>query len=88
MCHMIADSDDELHAMAAKIGVAKRWHQGDHYDICLSKRSLATSFGCCEITLRQCAAMSARRRATGTLGEPDDSVQWLKTKLAQKNRSA
>lgn len=27
MCHMVADSDAELHAMAARIGVARRWHQ-------------------------------------------------------------
>ncbi len=27
MCHMFADTDDELHAMAARIGVARRWHQ-------------------------------------------------------------
>lgn len=41
MCHMLADTDDELHAMADRIGVARRWHQGDHYDICLAKRALA-----------------------------------------------
>ncbi len=40
MCHMLADTDDELHAMADHIGVARRWHQKagtphSHYDICL-----------------------------------------------------
>lgn len=43
MCHMIADTEDELHAMADRIGVARKWHQGDHYDICKSKRALAVS---------------------------------------------
>jgi hypothetical protein len=32
VCHMIADTEAELHAMAARIGVARRWCQGDHYD--------------------------------------------------------
>jgi hypothetical protein len=27
MCHLIADTDAELHAMAKAIGVARRWHQ-------------------------------------------------------------
>jgi Protein of unknown function (DUF4031) len=50
MCHMIADSDVELHAMAAKIGVARRWHQApprhaSHYDIALSKRAAAIAAG-------------------------------------------
>ena len=27
MCHMIADTIDELHTMADRIGVARRWFQ-------------------------------------------------------------
>ena len=42
MCHMIADTPAELHAMADRIGVARKWFQnkgsGPHYDIALSKR--------------------------------------------------
>ena len=38
MSHMVADSEPELHNMARRIGVAYRWFQGDHYDICQSKR--------------------------------------------------
>ena len=75
MCHMIADTEEELHAMAARIGVARRWFQqklsGDHYDICLSKRALAVSLGAKEITLRQCAAMCWNRRKNGALGNPE-----------------
>lgn len=67
MCHMIADTEAELHAMADKIGVARRWHQGcgadSHYDIALGKRAMAVALGAVEITRRQCAAMIARRRA-------------------------
>ena len=50
MCHMIADTDQELRDMADKIGVAQKWHQGDHFDICLSKRSLAVKLGAKEIS--------------------------------------
>lgn len=69
MCHMLADSDEELHAMADKIGVARRWHQypgtiKSHYDICLSKRSLAVAHGAVEITMRETGEiLRARRRA-------------------------
>lgn len=52
MSHMIADTEEELHAMARKIGVARRWYQGDHYDIALSKRALAVEYGAVEITWR------------------------------------
>jgi hypothetical protein len=74
MCHMIADSDDELHAMADAIGVARKWHQdkgsGSHYDIALSKRVLAVGKGAVEITLRQCAKMNWVRLFTGALPSP------------------
>lgn len=51
MCHMWADTDAELHAMAGAIGVARRWFQAPpkaswrHYDICLSKKALAIARG-------------------------------------------
>ena len=53
MCHMGADSEWELHCMADAIGVARKWHQGDHYDICLAKRALAVKRGAKEITQRE-----------------------------------
>lgn len=67
MCHMLADTDDELHAMAAKIGVARRWHQKpgtyqSHYDICLSKRALAVRFGAKEIERAELATLLKRKR--------------------------
>lgn len=49
MSHMIADTLDELHEMANRIGVARRWFQEHasipHYDICKSKRELAITLG-------------------------------------------
>lgn len=51
MCHLWADTDAELHEMARKIGVARRWFQGppksrwNHYDICISKKKQAIALG-------------------------------------------
>lgn len=70
MCHMLADSEAELHAMAAAIGVARKWHQGDHYDICLSKRAAAVKLGAVEVTRRTLGYMTMNHRATGELGDP------------------
>lgn len=72
MCHMIADTDEELRDMAARIGVQQRWHQGDHFDICLAKKEKALHHGAIAVTQRQLGGMSLRRRRTGQLGTPDD----------------
>lgn len=81
MCHMIADTDAELHEMASRIGVRRRWHQhppehDSHYDICLAMRRTAVVAGAIEITWRQAGAMIARRRVTGHLGSPRDALAW------------
>jgi hypothetical protein len=68
MCHMIADTDEELHAMADKIGVARRWHQhppkssSSHYDISLSMRARAVAAGAVEISWTDCSMMTVHRR--------------------------
>ena len=53
---MIADTPDELHAMADKIGVARKWFQCmasfPHYDIAQSKRALAVQYGAVELQSR------------------------------------
>lgn len=72
LCHMIADTDEELHAMADTISVARKWFQGDHYDIALSKRTLAVAAGAKEITLRECGVMAVHRRRTGVLPKPEE----------------
>lgn len=77
MSHMIADSVAELHAMADKIGVARRWHQGDHYDIAMSKRELAIQNGARSITLRQLACMSMLAKQGLPLGDPETAIDRL-----------
>jgi len=73
MCHMLADSDDELHAMADRIGVARRWHQKagtyqSHYDIALSKRSLAVAHGALEIDRQGVANLLRTKRLAASAG--------------------
>lgn len=68
MCHMIADSTQELLEMCDKIGVQRKWIQEagtprEHFDICLSKRKLAIKFGAKEINMRELAKMTSERNA-------------------------
>lgn len=89
MSHMLADTDEELHAMADKIGVARHWHQApprhdSHYDIAKAKRSQALALGAIAITWRQAGAMSTRRRITGQLGDPATAEAWLQEHMATK----
>lgn len=58
MCHMIADTSEELLGMAQRIGVAKKWLQAagtyqEHFDICLEKRTAAIGLGAQEISSKE-----------------------------------
>lgn len=66
MCHMVADTEEELHAMADLIGVDRKWYQYPkksrmpHYDIALTKRALAVQMGAQEISWRDAPAIARR----------------------------
>jgi hypothetical protein len=66
MCHMVADTHDELVAMAREIGVAVYWIQkpggaDEHFDICKSKRAKAIKAGAVAVpTMELCRAWSER----------------------------
>lgn len=67
MCHMIADTTDELNAMADRIGVSRRWIQlagtpNEHYDISWMKRLQAIGCGATPIKMRQLACMCGLRK--------------------------
>ena len=68
MCHMTADTHDELHAMAAAIGVARRWFQCPpkvrfpHYDVCLKSRARAVALGAREVDSREVVRIARRLR--------------------------
>lgn len=62
MSHMMADTAEELHAMADRIGVARRHFQGDHYDVCMEKRAIAISLGAVAVTMRELARWRMAKR--------------------------
>lgn len=67
MCHMAADTRNELDAMADRIGVNRRWiqHEGtpkEHYDISLGKRALAVQAGAIEVDRYELAERLIERR--------------------------
>ena len=71
MCHMVADSTEELLCMADSIGVKRKWIQAEgtyreHFDVCKSKRALAVKNGAMEITGRQ-LAMKLREKREGAI---------------------
>lgn len=51
--HMIADTLDELHAMAAAIGLKRSWFQDKkscpHYDLTVGRRASAVKHGAIEL---------------------------------------
>lgn len=77
MCHMFADTYEELHAMADKIGVARRWFQDHarlpHYDVCKSKRILAIKLGAIEAT-KEFTVEMMRKHETKQQEAPDGQV--------------
>lgn len=69
MCHMYADTHDELMAMADAIGVNRKWLQypghpvKEHFDIAMSKRRMAFQAGAIPTTWRDYGLWAGRKRA-------------------------
>lgn len=79
MCHMLADSTDELLAMADKIGVQRKWIQSkgtykEHFDISLSKKKLALQHGAKELTRREMGSRLNRLMREAKIKR--DAEQW------------
>ncbi len=67
MCHLIADTTEELLEMVDKIGVDRKWIQypntfNEHFDICLSKKAKAIKAGAKEINFREYAIFCNKRK--------------------------
>jgi len=64
-CHMTADTLEELHEMADKIGMKRSWFQKSkkdvpHYDLVASRRKLAVKYGAIELTRNEAAEKIAK----------------------------
>lgn len=68
---MIADTDAELHAMAARISVARGCYMIGYYSIAPSKRAHAVRKGAREITRLQLSKMMRKRRRGAPIETPE-----------------
>jgi hypothetical protein len=71
MSHMVADTLDELHAMAQRLGLRRSWFQVSrsgmpHYDICQTKREQAIKLGAIEINRRKMVELVKLHREAET----------------------
>lgn len=71
MSHMVADSTEELLAMADKIGLQRKWIQekGDpkeHFDVAMSTRAKAIAAGAIEKPMRELARLTVYRAGPNT----------------------
>lgn len=65
--HLMADTDEELHAFAAKLGLKRSWHQKpgtaiSHYDVTDSRRQEALRLGAVPIGYMSRESMDLIRR--------------------------
>ncbi|NTF17014.1 DUF4031 domain-containing protein [Agrobacterium rubi] len=67
MCHMLADTESELHAMAERLGARREWYQANastpHYDVPLQKRAAAVAFGAIEIGRKETVTIIRKIRS-------------------------
>ena len=64
LCHLMADTAEELHSMADKIGMKRCWFQNrrvPHYDICQKQKTLALRAGAIEIDRKQTVELIHKR---------------------------
>lgn len=65
MCHMIADTPEELHDMARRIGMKRSWFQSGsfpHYDVSRTRRAMAVKLGAREVSSKQLVAIIRKLR--------------------------
>jgi hypothetical protein len=71
MCHMVADTTEELLVMADKIGVQRKWIQDagtvyEHFDVCKEAKQMAIQHGAKEVGRRDYALFIRARKENST----------------------
>lgn len=94
MCHMVADTIEELHAFAEQLGLKRKWFHDGHYNIGQDKRRAAIGMGAIAITRREAVRHrwrleleEARRRAAPD-SAPLERVARRKARAARASSSA
>jgi hypothetical protein len=82
MCHMMADSTEELLAMVDRIGVDRKWIQypgtaKEHFDVAMSKRALAIKAGAREVSKRDLGMLIKRKRKEVAESGPQPAASQL-----------
>lgn len=74
-CHMYADTLEELHVMADRIGLLRVWFQNNphlpHYDLVESRRKIAVKLGAVEQDKYDMVNFMRRRRGAEPLKRPE-----------------
>ena len=73
--HLVADSDEELHAFVARLGMRREWFQDKpgrphhaHYDLPERARAEAVAHGAVEVSWRDLGRMLRERRTSSAPG--------------------
>jgi hypothetical protein len=70
-CHLLADTREELHAMAEALGIPERFFQDHpwrwHHDLPAPLRPQAVELGARELTMHEVGALLQRRKAQITI---------------------
>lgn len=60
-CHLVGDTEEELHSFAKKLGLKRQWfqqrHKLSHYDLNKSKRAKAVEMGAIEVSRKKIVIM-------------------------------
>lgn len=84
--HLFADTQDELHAFAASIGLKRSWFQAGkprpdgtpsdlwHYDVTDSKREQAIAAGAKAVTWRESVQIMRERRERSSVRRAEEGI--------------
>jgi len=61
-CHLVADTSNELHAFAERLGLKRAWYRNGHYNLTPSKRAQAVAAGAVECSPRELVKVLRRVR--------------------------